>query len=60
VRPHESLRVALAQPINRGGKRVSQRDRQRAPAMAAGLANRRWSVREVLTLQLVPTSIGPG
>jgi hypothetical protein len=29
VRPHESLRVVLAQPIERGGKRVPQRYRQR-------------------------------
>jgi len=60
VRPHESLRVVLAQPIDRGGKRVPQRYRQRTPAMAAGLTNRRWSVREVLTLPLVPTPIGAG
>jgi IS1 family transposase/transposase-like protein len=45
VRPHESLRVVLAQPIERGGKRVPQRYRQRTPAMAAGLTRRRLSVR---------------
>jgi IS1 family transposase/transposase-like protein len=60
VRPHESLRVVLAQPIDRGGKRVPQRYRQRTPAMAAGLTNRRWSVREVLTLPVVPPPIGAG
>ena len=60
VRPHEALRVVLAQPIDRGGKRVPQRYRQRTPAMAAGLTNRRWSVREVLTLPVVPTLIGAG
>jgi IS1 family transposase len=60
VRPHESLRVVLTQPIERGGKRVPQRYRQRTPAMAVGLTGRRWSVREVLTLPLVPTSIGAG
>jgi transposase-like protein/IS1 family transposase len=58
VRPHESLRVVLAQPIERGGKRIPQRYRQRTPAMAAGLTGRRWNVREVLTLPLVPTPSG--
>ena len=36
VRPHASLRVALMQPRERGGKRLAQRYRQRTPAMAAG------------------------
>jgi IS1 family transposase/transposase-like protein len=48
VRPHESLRVAFAEPRERGGKRLAQRYRQRTPAMAAGRANRRWTAREVL------------
>jgi IS1 family transposase len=60
VRPHEALRVVLAQPIDRGGKRVPQRYRQRTPAMAAGLTLRRWSVHEVLALPLAPTPIGGG
>jgi IS1 family transposase len=60
VRPHESLRVALAQPIDRGGKRVPQRYRQRTPAMAAGLTSRRWSVRDLLTLPLPPVPLGAG
>jgi IS1 family transposase len=58
VRPNEALRVVLAQPIDRGGKRVPQRYRQRTPTMAAGLTGRRWSVREVLMLPLAPTPIG--
>ena len=45
VRPHESLRVALVQPQERGGKLAAQRDLQRTPAMAAGRTNRRWSAR---------------
>jgi hypothetical protein len=45
VRPHESLRVRRAQPLERGGNRRPQRYRQRTPAMAAGLTNRRWTVR---------------
>ena len=52
VRPHESLRVRLVQPRERGGKRLAQRYRQRTPAMAAGRTNRRWTAREVLTCPL--------
>jgi IS1 family transposase/transposase-like protein len=54
VRPHASLRVALAQPRERGGKRLAQRYRQRTPAMAAGKTNRRWTAREVLCSPLSP------
>ncbi len=56
VRPHVSLRVALVQPRERGGKLLAQRYRQRTPAMAAGRTNRRWTVREVFNypLPLVP------
>ena len=54
VRPHQSLRVALMQPRERGGKKVAQRYRQRTPAMAAGRTNRRWTAREVLSSPLPP------
>jgi transposase-like protein/IS1 family transposase len=54
VRPHTSLRVALVQPRERGGKLVAQRYRQRTPAMAAGRTNRRWTAREVLSCPLPP------
>jgi transposase InsO family protein len=54
VRPHNSLRVALMQPRERGGKRLAQRYRQRTPAMAAGRTNRRWTAREVLSCPLPP------
>jgi len=54
VRPHASLRVVLAQPQARGGKRLAQRYRQRTPAMAAGKTNRRWTAREVLCSPLPP------
>jgi IS1 family transposase len=54
VRPHASLRVALVQPRERGGKLVAQRYRQRTPAMAAGRTNRRWTVPEVLSYPLPP------
>ena len=43
VRPHRSLRVALVQARERGGKQVAQRYRQRTPAMAAGRTHRRWN-----------------
>jgi transposase InsO family protein len=58
VRPHQSLRVALAQPIARGGLRQPQRYRQRTPAMAAGLTRRRWTVRDLLTLPLPSELLG--
>jgi len=48
VRPHESLRVALVQPRERGGNRLAQRYRQRTPAMAAGRTHRRWTARGAL------------
>jgi IS1 family transposase len=54
VRPHESLRVTLGQPRERGGKLVAQRYRQRTPAMAAGRTNRRWTSQEVLCHPLPP------
>ncbi len=56
VRPHESLRVALINPRERGGKLLAQRYRQRTPAMAAGRTNRRWTGREVLSYPLPPVS----
>jgi hypothetical protein len=60
VRPHESLREALDQPMQRGGKRMARRYRPRTPAMAAGLTSRRWRVRDVLMLPLPPEPIGAG
>src|SRR5262245_21029523 len=60
VRLHESLRVVLAQPIDRGGRRQPQRYRQRTPAMAAGLTGRRWTVQELLMVPLPPAPIGAG
>ncbi len=57
VRLHASLRVPLTHPIERGGRRIPQRYRQRTPAMAVGLTSRRWTVRELL---LVPLPPAPG
>jgi IS1 family transposase len=56
VRPHASLRIALVQPRERGGKLVAQRYRQRTEALAAGRTNRRWTAREVLSCPLPPVS----
>jgi hypothetical protein len=56
VRPHQSLRVALVQPRERGGRLLAQRYRQRTPAMAAERTNRRWTAREVLSYPLPPVS----
>jgi IS1 family transposase len=47
-RYHESLRVQFSEPVQRKGKQLLRRYRSRTPAMAAGLAYRRWSVLEVL------------
>ena len=54
VRPHEALRVRLAQPRERGGKLLAQRYRHRTPAMAVGRSHRRWTTREVLSCPLPP------
>ncbi len=58
VRPHGSLRVALAQPLARGGRRTARRYQQRTPAMAAGLTSWRWTVSELLLLPLPPEPVG--
>jgi hypothetical protein len=51
-RNHESLKVALASPNQRKGRQQPVRYRKRTPAMAAGLTNRHWTVREVLSYPL--------
>jgi hypothetical protein len=44
VRPHYSLRVALARPRDRGSGRQPQRYRGQTPAMAAGVTTQCWTV----------------
>ena len=56
VPPHDSVRVRLVEPRERGGKLVAQRSRQRTPAMAAGRTTRWWTAREVLSGPLPPVS----
>ncbi len=57
VRPHQSLRVELVQPLERGGQRWPQRYRSRTPAMAVGLTRHRWTVVEFLKLPLPPAVV---
>ena len=56
VRPHQSLRVALEQPRERGGTLLAQRYRQRTEALATGRTTRRWTAGEVLSCPLPPLS----
>ncbi len=60
VRPHASLRVPLAKPIERSGRRTPRRYHQRTPAMAGGLTSWRWTVRELLLFPLPPERRGAG
>jgi hypothetical protein len=52
VRFHESLAATLAIPKRRNGKQQPIRYRHRTPFMAAGLTNRRWTVKELLSYPL--------
>jgi hypothetical protein len=47
-RPHQGLRVKLAQPQARRGKQTPRNYVERTPAMAAGLTNRIWTMEEML------------
>ena len=49
VRPHRSLRVAVARPIN------GRKWQQRTPAMAAGLTDHMWTLEELLSYRLPPS-----
>jgi IS1 family transposase len=51
-RYHESLRIQFSEPVPRKGKQLPCRYGGRTPAMAAGLASRRWSVLELLSYPL--------
>jgi len=52
VRAHESLRIKMAEPIQRKGGQRPRLYEKATPAMAAGLVNRRWSVRELISYPL--------
>ena len=53
ARYHASLRVQFAQPTQRKRNQIPIRNRSRTPAMAAGLATRRWSVLELIRIPVV-------
>ena len=57
VKPHQSLRVELAQPIARTGRQLPTRYRSRTPAMAAGITRHRSSVTEFLRFSLPEASL---
>jgi IS1 family transposase len=52
VLPHASLRLPLPEPMH--GRESGKRWRQRTPAMAAGLTDHIWSLREVLMFRVPP------
>ena len=54
VVPHASLRQALAAPVATNGHGSAKRWRPCTPAMAAGLTNHIWSLREVLFYRVPP------
>jgi IS1 family transposase len=52
--PHGSLRVPLTQPQPTNGMGSAKRWQPRTPAMAAGLTDRVWTLREVLLFRVPP------
>jgi len=54
VLPHASLRQALAEPIATNGTGSAKVWRPCTPAMAAGLTDRVWSLKEVLLFRVPP------
>jgi IS1 family transposase len=54
VLPHASLRQPLAEPVPTNGSGSAKRWRPCTPAMAAGLTDHVWSLREVLMFRVPP------
>ena len=54
VLPHASLRQALAEPMATNSNGSAKLWQPRTPAMAAGLTDHRWSLREVLMFRVSP------
>jgi IS1 family transposase len=52
--PHASLRVPLPQPLPTNGTGSAKTWRPRTPAMAAGLTDQVWTLREVLLFRVPP------
>ena len=55
-RYHNGLRVKLPQPLPTRGNGSPKKWQQRTPAMAAGLTDHRWSLRELLMCPVVVAS----
>ncbi len=54
VLPHASLRQVLAEPVATNRRGSAKLWQPRTPAMAAGLTDHRWSLREVLMFRVPP------
>jgi hypothetical protein len=54
VLPHASVRQALAEPVPTNGGGAAKRWRPCTPAMAAGLTDHVWSLREVMMFRVPP------
>jgi hypothetical protein len=52
--PHTALRVPLAVPEPTNGMGSAKQWRPRTPAMAAGMTDRVWTLREVLMFRVPP------
>jgi hypothetical protein len=52
--PHASLRVPLAAPLPTNGTGSARQWQPRTPAMAAGLTDHVWTLREVLLFRVPP------
>jgi hypothetical protein len=52
--PHASLRQPLLQPLPTNGRGSAKQWRPRTPAMAAGVTDHVWSLREVLLFRVPP------
>jgi hypothetical protein len=52
--PHASLRLPLPQPELTNGNGSTKRWQRQTPAMAAGLTDHVWSLREVLLFRVPP------
>ena len=52
--PHASLRMPLPQPLPPNGTGSAKTWQPRTPAMAAGLTERVWTLREVLRFRVPP------
>jgi hypothetical protein len=52
--PHASIRLPLAQPEPTNGTGSVKQWRPRTPAMAAGLTDHAWTLREVLLFRVPP------